>query len=162
MNRGWTDVAIASLAALLPAALGAMLLARVLASDGSWSLAGSMALGIACAVVVMVVARTRGWDIVAGATAISLVGIVLCLLLDAKWNSVDHVARQLMEQHEGLGLANATLQARTIVGGMTFAELTRAQVGLVAGLMLFFAAVGAGFTVRSRLFGRLLRISDRM
>jgi len=153
---------VASLAGLLPAALGGMLLARVLASGGSWNLAASMALGVVCAVVVMAVARARGWDVVIGAGAISLAGIVMGLLLDAKWNSVDHVARQLMGQHAGLDLVSATMQARTIVGGMTFGDLARAQMHLAAALMLFFAAVGAGFTVRSRLFGRLLRISDTM
>lgn len=162
MTGGWTRVPVASLAGLLPAIFGAMIFARLAASGTDRLLMASMALGIVCGVVVMAVARGRGWDVVAGAVAVSLVGIALALLFDAKWNSVSHVARQLMSQHTELDLVTATMQARTIVGGMTLGELARGHLHPRNLLMPTFAAFGAGFTVRSRLFGRLLRISDTM
>ena len=82
------------------------------------------------------------------------------LLFDAKWNSIDRVARQLMEQHEGLTETQATMQANTILGGMSYLELVRARLHVDNLLIPVFAILGAGFTVRSRLFGRLLRVHD--
>ncbi|MEO2005093.1 MAG: hypothetical protein ABGY41_13455, partial [Candidatus Poribacteria bacterium] len=103
-----------------------------------------------------------GWDVVAGAVVVSLVGIVLGLLFDAKWNSVAHVARQLVGDGTRLDLVTATIQARALVDGMTLGELARGQLHTRNLLMPLFAAVGAALTVRSRLFGRVLRISDTM
>ncbi len=147
---------------LLAAILSAMVFGRLAASGAERLLMASMALGIVCAVVVLAFARSRGWDVVAGAVVVSLVGIVLGLLFDAKWNSVAHVARQLVGDGTRLDLVTATIQARALVDGMTLGELARGQLHTRNLLMPLFAAVGAALTVRSRLFGRVLRISDTM
>ena len=159
MNDPWMRSLLSSVAGMIPV-FGGMLFARYVASSDDRLYPSAFVLGIVCAVVVMAVSRGRGWGIVGAAVFVALVGVTLGLLFDAKWNSIDRVARQLMEQHEGLTETQATMQANTILGGMSYLELVRARLHVDNLLIPVFAILGAGFTVRSRLFGRLLRVHD--
>jgi hypothetical protein len=160
MNDPWMRSLLSSIAGMIPAVFGGMLFARLVASHDERLYPSAFVLGIVCAVVVMAVSRGRGWDIVLAAVFVSLVGLTLGLLFDAKWNSVGRVAVQLMEKHEGLTEAQATMQANTILGGMSYVDLVRARLHVDNLLIPLFAVLGAGLTVRSRLFGRVLRITD--
>ncbi len=160
MNDPWPKALLSSIAGMAPAVAGGMLFARFVGANDSRLYPSAFVMGIVCAVVVMAVSRGRGWSIVGAAVVVSLVGVILALLFDAKWNSIDRVARQFMEQHEGLTLEQATAQARTILGGLDYWELVRARLRVDNILIPVFAVLGSGLTVRSRLFGRLLRITD--
>jgi len=157
MNDPRKRLAFAALAAMTPAVLGAMGLARLLVwREHSFS-GGTFLLGLVCGVVVLFVARSRAWSVVGTSAVVGAIAVALTYLFNAKWNTTSRFAAQLELTHH-LEPSAARMQAETMFGNASLWELLRANwhpLWLVAGLA---GALGAGLTIKSHLIGKLLRI----
>ena len=157
MENFWSRSGIATLAAMTPAVLGALVFARLAATGVDLRLPAAVLIGVSCGSMAVAVLGSRGVDAVLGGGIAAMAGVVIGLLLDAKWNSVAQVTAQIMDQH-GLTRELARQQARTILGGASVWELMRDRLDIVGWAVPVFAVVAAAATPYSRLGAVLARI----
>ena len=149
------------MAAITPAVIGAMLFART--SDmRDMRLSIALLTGVLCGLAVMLVSRSVRWDAVLIAATLAVAGVVLGFLFDARWNAdeaiANQIAAQLVVRNPELELNVARMQAQVIVSGMSTWEIVQGRLNWIGKLTPFMAILGAWFTVKSRLIGRLLRL----
>ncbi|MBM3213901.1 hypothetical protein FJZ36_03180 [Candidatus Poribacteria bacterium] len=159
MNESSMRQWFGALAALAPAVGGALLLARLLATNRGVFPGGVFLMGILCGAVVLYVTKSRGWGSIVPAGIAAILGIALTFILNAKWNTAGHLADQLAEQHS-IDRSIALQQAQTMLGGESLWSLMRSNWHSVWALAGLFAVLGTFLTIKSRLFGRLLRVPN--
>ncbi len=160
MHSASARFGVSLFAALTPAALGAVLFARLLATGYDLRLPSAMLIGVACGAMGIAATGSRGAAAALGGVLAALVGVLLAFLLDAKWNSVAQVAEEMMTRH-GIAKDVARQQARTILGGSSLWELVQDRLDLVGWATPAFAALAAAAVSRSRAGHWLLRIRPR-
>jgi hypothetical protein len=160
MSNGATRLGMATLAAMTPAVLGAMALARVLVSNRGSFPAGVFVLGLLCGAVMLFVARSRAWHVVGVSAVVGLVAVALTFVFNAKWNTEHHAAAQLEAAHN-VEPDVAMMQAKTMFANASLWELMRANWHPIWLLAALAAALGAGLTIKSHYIGKLLRVPDK-
>ncbi len=160
MHGAWARFGISMLAALTPAAVGALLFARLLATGYDLRLPTAMLIGVGCGAMGIAATGSRDAPVALGGVLAALVGVVIGFLLDAKWNSVAQVADEMMTRH-GISSEVARQQARTILGGSSPWELVKDRLDLVGWATPAFAALAAAAVPRSRAAQWLLCLRPR-
>ena len=157
MNRSRTALGLA--ASVTPAVLGAFLLGKALGSEANMTLAVALGMGALVGFTALAAGRSRSWAAAFGAGASAVLGSLLGFLLDVRWNSALHAARQLAEERPELDAHTARQIAETIVSGSSFFELLQGRLHPASLLVPLFAALGAVLAVRSGLLARAARVS---
>ena len=153
------NIVLAPTGGLIGAILGGLLWAKYIQWTGLAAGWVAFAIGVFTGLGVLLTSRSRKISVSLIASLFAIIGILWGKYLDVRWNALERIKVQLIEEHELLP-DQAEPIAQTFVSGQSVGELMRSQMQWFDLIFYVIAAFIAFYVVRSHILHRFFFRSE--